>query len=101
MNPDALKDLLGSMGNACTIPTVPSRPLVLLHQALFQHLGPTCYGDLEDDDPLVPVIDAAISLVESWSYWPPDEFGSSFALVDSGAVEAMQDALAKYRRVAG
>ncbi len=100
MTPEALKDLLDYMSEACEMPTVPSAPLIRLQTAISQHLGPTWYGDLDDDDPLIPVIDAAIEVSESWSFYPPEQFGSDYALVDSRTVEALQQALADYREKA-
>ena len=97
MTPEDRDALIHVMENACEMPTVHSRPLIDLQMAISKTLGPTWYGDMDDDDPLMMLVQAAIEVSESWSFYPPEQYGSWWALIDAGTVEALSDALEKYR----
>lgn len=75
---------------------MPSHPLVTLTN-LFNNPTFLAYIEaLPEDDPLLPVIEAAEELAEGWSFWPPDQYGSSYAVVSHGEPETLIEALSRY-----
>lgn len=93
MNAEAINDLIHAMEAACTVPTVPSRPLIKLVDALYR-LSPDILDNLSDDHPLLAAIDAAENLCGDYSFWPPDAYGSEEATVSPEYVMTLQEAVA-------
>ena len=81
---------------ACTVPTVPSHPLLQLSEALAE--AEPLLDDLEDDDPLLALVGAAEELITSWSFYPETEYGSDRAIMSADAAIALIEALDKYRQ---
>lgn len=96
MNTESINDLISVMESACTVPTVPTRPLIELAHAIYR-FDLDGIGSLPDDHPLLAALSAAEELCESYQFWPPDTYGSTEATVSPDAVMALVDAVAVLR----
>lgn len=95
MTPEQIERLLEAMQSACDVPIVYSEPLARLSMALAA--AQDAIADLDQDDPLLPLIVAAETVATKWCFWPSDTYGSNLATIDPGNVEALIEALDDYR----
>ena len=80
---------------AAQLPLVSSGPLIRLGNFLAG--TPEIAAASEDDDELLDLLEAAKTLAAAWSFWPPDQYGSSTALIDVGAVQEAIDTVQRCR----
>jgi len=89
-----IEEFLEQCEAASEVPMVYSEPLARLAMAL-QAMG----DDLDDiEDPVLnELVSAATEVASSWSFYPPEAYGSNLATIDPQLVIDLNDALAAYR----
>jgi hypothetical protein len=92
MNEDTLQNLLNLCEQACDVPLVYSRPLILLNDALSK----IDLDDIEDEN-LSELLDSAHGVANGWSFYPPEQYGSNLAVISADTVIELQNAIVKYK----